>query len=239
MDKNAEKYYGISPYAYCGGDPVNFGDYDGENVYRIFAYIDKNGNQSVAITVEETEDNFDLVYANNTKDPLKLTDQSIMSEVHFEKWNQRTSLFYLTAGTDDESADQMQALFFYLRDNTSVEWAASKYADGSFALGAFNRNKISGELAGAAPPQFKSYQPIENEVANIHNHPSGSGPSEADRNKYRRNNKIINQSSNNMSYQGRLFVAPNNSNSIILHRPGEKDQTIQINKHLFRYFDRL
>ena len=29
IDKNAEKYYGISPYAYCGGDPVNFGDYNG------------------------------------------------------------------------------------------------------------------------------------------------------------------------------------------------------------------
>jgi len=29
IDPLAEKYYGISPYAYCGGDPVNFGDYDG------------------------------------------------------------------------------------------------------------------------------------------------------------------------------------------------------------------
>ena len=30
LDPMAEKYYyGISPYAYCGGDPVNFGDYDG------------------------------------------------------------------------------------------------------------------------------------------------------------------------------------------------------------------
>ncbi len=32
IDPLAEKYYGISPYAYCGGDPVNFGDYDGEKV---------------------------------------------------------------------------------------------------------------------------------------------------------------------------------------------------------------
>jgi hypothetical protein len=28
-NNDAEKYYGISPYAYCGGDPVNLGDYDG------------------------------------------------------------------------------------------------------------------------------------------------------------------------------------------------------------------
>ena len=30
-NNDAEKYYGISPYAYCGGDPVNLGDYDGES----------------------------------------------------------------------------------------------------------------------------------------------------------------------------------------------------------------
>lgn len=28
-DKLAHKYYGISPYAYCSGDPINRGDYDG------------------------------------------------------------------------------------------------------------------------------------------------------------------------------------------------------------------
>ena len=39
IDKNAEKYYGISPYAYCGGDTVNLGDYDGNNAEIII-----NGN---------------------------------------------------------------------------------------------------------------------------------------------------------------------------------------------------
>ena len=39
IDKYAEKYYGISPYAYCGGDPVNLGDYNGKN-----AEITINGN---------------------------------------------------------------------------------------------------------------------------------------------------------------------------------------------------
>ena len=31
IDSKAEDYYHISPYAYCGGDPVNFGDYDGQD----------------------------------------------------------------------------------------------------------------------------------------------------------------------------------------------------------------
>ena len=32
VDPLAEKYYGISPYVYCAGDPVNKGDYDGQKV---------------------------------------------------------------------------------------------------------------------------------------------------------------------------------------------------------------
>ena len=39
LDPLAEKYYGISTYAYCGGDPVNFGDYNGMN-----PIYDKEGN---------------------------------------------------------------------------------------------------------------------------------------------------------------------------------------------------
>ena len=34
IDPLAEKYYGISPYSYCMGDPVNFGDYNGKNVWK-------------------------------------------------------------------------------------------------------------------------------------------------------------------------------------------------------------
>lgn len=36
QDPLAEKYYSISPYAYCGGDPVNLVDPEGKDWYRIF-----------------------------------------------------------------------------------------------------------------------------------------------------------------------------------------------------------
>ena len=35
IDPLAEKYYGISPYSYCGGDPVNLGDYNGRDTINI------------------------------------------------------------------------------------------------------------------------------------------------------------------------------------------------------------
>jgi RHS repeat-associated protein len=52
IDKNAEKYYGISPYAYCGGDPVNGVDLNGEvtifvNGFRLlYAAADMTSNPS-------------------------------------------------------------------------------------------------------------------------------------------------------------------------------------------------
>ena len=36
MDPLCEKYYSISPYTYCGGDPVNFVDPDGRYVLMMF-----------------------------------------------------------------------------------------------------------------------------------------------------------------------------------------------------------
>ncbi len=44
MDPLAEKYPWISPYAYCGGDPVNAFDPDGRIIIPWFLYLDEKGN---------------------------------------------------------------------------------------------------------------------------------------------------------------------------------------------------
>ncbi len=45
IDPLAEKYYGISPYAYCGENPVNFGDYNGMDTLN---FILKDGASDYA-----------------------------------------------------------------------------------------------------------------------------------------------------------------------------------------------
>ena len=47
IDPLAEKYYGISPYAYCAGNPVNLGDYNG-NILQLLG-------DSVAISAAQNE----------------------------------------------------------------------------------------------------------------------------------------------------------------------------------------
>ncbi len=54
IDQLAKKYYGISPYAYCGGDPVNFGDYDGMDKYALTVSghiigLEKDNSQKVIL----------------------------------------------------------------------------------------------------------------------------------------------------------------------------------------------
>ena len=47
MDPLCEKYYDVSPYAYCAGDPVNAVDIDGRKIVdangNLMLFIDKNG----------------------------------------------------------------------------------------------------------------------------------------------------------------------------------------------------
>jgi len=55
LDPLAEKYPSISPYAYCNGNPVNFVDIDGMDIYR---YDDKSGTFHLYQT---NDDDFDQV----------------------------------------------------------------------------------------------------------------------------------------------------------------------------------
>jgi RHS repeat-associated protein len=48
MDPLCEKYYSISPYAYCGGDPVNAVDPDGKEGVK---YVDEDGNKHIEANV--------------------------------------------------------------------------------------------------------------------------------------------------------------------------------------------
>ncbi len=55
MDPLAEKYYFISPYAFCSNNPVNFVDADGEDIYR---YDFKTGQFNL---FKQTNDPYDQI----------------------------------------------------------------------------------------------------------------------------------------------------------------------------------
>jgi RHS repeat-associated protein len=61
MDPLCEKYYGISPYVYCAGDPVNFVDPDGNSIIITGKYSEEALNQIQAFV----GDGLSLYYHND------------------------------------------------------------------------------------------------------------------------------------------------------------------------------
>ena len=55
IDPLAEKYYGISPYVYCGGDPVNFGDYNGRDLCVLIQPNGASGVGHMAILIQKDD----------------------------------------------------------------------------------------------------------------------------------------------------------------------------------------
>ncbi len=72
IDPLAEKYYGISPYAYCGGDPVNYMDPNGEDIIILIAPDGANGFGHMAILIQDEDSKWFLYSVNGTQEHLGL-----------------------------------------------------------------------------------------------------------------------------------------------------------------------
>ena len=81
VDPMAEKYYGISPYAYCGNSPVLFVDYDGRDYGLHFDHDNKT------VTIKAT-------YYASTND-LSSAQQSA------DFWNNQSGNYTYTIGKGD------------------------------------------------------------------------------------------------------------------------------------------
>lgn len=54
MDPHAEKYYHLSPYSYCGGNPVNAIDPNGKDIYMLFYTIGNGRGDEMFKSAAET-----------------------------------------------------------------------------------------------------------------------------------------------------------------------------------------
>ena len=153
----AEKYYGISPYAYCAGDPVNCVDPTGEDAY----YVDSLGN---VILAKKTDDDYDELYATDGSS-VKVEDRSVLPELS-------------GLGYTNSYMNQFD-LFCFLGDHTSIEWALARYNDGEQTL-----VRGTGEdycYTGTAPylTSFNevSGREVTDMIVYMHSHPDKAIPS--------------------------------------------------------------
>jgi RHS repeat-associated protein len=81
VDPMAEKYYSISPYAYCGGNPVNAVDPDGMSMYSHNDVYNVD-TSSKRVYVTKTDDPYDIVLVNGQNSVILPKGQ--VSENYYE-----------------------------------------------------------------------------------------------------------------------------------------------------------
>ncbi|MBQ3944886.1 MAG: hypothetical protein II670_04660 [Alphaproteobacteria bacterium] len=172
-NNDAEKYYGISPYTYCGGDPVNLGDYDGMDIYE----FDTLGS----LTITENKI-FDLVCVKGVNEVLIYRYGSI---THFEDDG-----YYTDSETNTQtkahfncmkiSGDKGDDIFEYLSENTNVEFGQIKTTNSNgnkvdfvSTIGSKNRGP---NILVISYGQFDPHNVYEIN----HSHPNNFSPSKAD-----------------------------------------------------------
>ena len=123
-DPLSEKYYGISPYVYCLGNPISIIDPNGMDIWT----MDEKGN---VVWVKES-DNHRLYYMNNdgllSDDYVSVSDRSILDDL-----TKTEAKVYggakVSSHTSKSGINDIFKVFKFASDKTKVEWAVHRNGD--------------------------------------------------------------------------------------------------------------
>ena len=135
MDPLAEKYYDISPYAWCANNPVRFVDPDGKTYYSInpqgfvTVMMDENGN------TRGIDDKFDKLFVVDSKgneikeiEALTVYDQTILSGLATKRQDYKGSYGV------SKNGDEVLSVFTFAAKGSDVEWAISGFKGDSYVV---------------------------------------------------------------------------------------------------------
>ena len=151
-DPMADKYTSLTQYNYCGGDPVNYVDFNGRDWYTI------NDNGDIRFYKEDkTERLYQFVEYGplNEKDYIQLPEKGILSELANAGSVSKTQM---------HSKSLLLSLFYFVSNHSSVEWGLYTNAHGS-VLGT---SHLSQSTATSGWKAFLDERPTEK----IHSHPN-------------------------------------------------------------------
>ncbi len=118
QDPLAEKYYAVSPYAYCIGNPISLFDPNGTDVWTVDAF----GN----VVWKEQSDTHCLYYVDNdgnlSEDYVTVSDRSILDDL--TKTEVKTDGgAEVSSHSSKTGINDMFKVFKFASDKTKVEWA--------------------------------------------------------------------------------------------------------------------
>ena len=156
QDPLAEKYYAVSPYAYCLGNPISLFDPNGTDVWTVDAF----GN----VVWKEQSDTHCLYYVDNdgnlSEDYVTVSDRSILDDL--TKTEVKTDGgAEVSSHSSKTGINDMFKVFKFASDNTKVEWAIHRNGD-TYTIGTGHKtdNAASWEDYVGAMPN-----------ATVHSHP--------------------------------------------------------------------
>ena len=123
-DPLSEKYYGISPYVYCLGNPISIIDPNGMDIWT----MDEKGN---VVWVKESDDHR-LYYMNNdgllSDDYVSVSDRSILDDLTKTEAKVNGGA-KVSSHTSKTGINDIFKVFKFASDKTKVEWAVHHNGD--------------------------------------------------------------------------------------------------------------
>ena len=123
-DPMSEKYYGISPYVYCLGNPISIIDPNGMDIWT----MDEKGN---VVWVKESDDHR-LYYMNNdgllSDDYVSVSDRSILDDLTKTEAKVDGGK-EVSSHTSKSGINDIFKVFKFASDKTKVEWAVHRNGD--------------------------------------------------------------------------------------------------------------
>ncbi len=172
LDPLAEKHYSISPYVYCGNEPIGRIDPDGRDDYSV--------NQKGQIElIRKTEEERDKLIALGKNNKIEFNDDGNMVNSSFDvdkgvldnqkKTGEITYMFV-------KGNKQAEGMFAFLSKNTGLEWGQLSYGESSNHLST-NNSTLGNGIETIAYDKFFTVGK-GNLIKSIdHSHPDETPPS--------------------------------------------------------------
>ena len=149
-DPLAHKYTSWSPYAYCAGNPVNFVDPDGLDIW----HITSNGEVS-----RIKKSNTDVLYyvdneGKRSSEFINIKDRNLLDAFSDKKGK--------ASFTTNSNIDDLFKMFLFASNNTDVEWVMHRDINNNYTLGTIHNEDSAGSWTDYG---------IEKPIASVHSHP--------------------------------------------------------------------